>query len=108
MAYEISQELEAKLRILEIETDFFSRKPDRPTRSRYLVWLMMVVIIVGGYSAAISESPFQLAFFVPLELIITLFISTKSGYSACTQVRVKLSTITKRQMSYCQIWCLAI
>lgn len=64
MAYEITQELKDKLKIIELETDFFSRKPNRPVRSRYLVWIMTVAMVAGAWYAAKSENDILLIYFV--------------------------------------------
>lgn len=55
-----SQQLEDKLKIIEIETDFFSRKPEKLNSSRYLVWLMTACILVCAYSALTSENNLML------------------------------------------------
>ncbi len=72
MAYEISQELEEKLKLIELETDFFSCKPEKPVRSRYLVWIVTVLMVAGIWSALKSENELLLIYFVAFAVVYFL------------------------------------
>lgn len=72
MAYEITQELKDKLKIIEIETDFFSRKPKKPAMSRYLVWMMTVLMVAGAWYGAKSGNDILLIFSVAYGVILFL------------------------------------
>jgi len=75
MTQEISQQLRDKLKIIEIETEFFSRKPEKPQRRQYIVGAMVLLILSGMLSALTSEDYFQLAAFLGIAGInfLTIF-----------------------------------
>ena len=63
---EIPEQLKEKLKTIELETGFFSHKPSRPRRFKYVFLGAVAIIIAGGLVALGSEnhllSLFLLAF----------------------------------------------
>lgn len=72
MSYEISNQLQDKLKIIEIETDFFSRKPRKPHRSRFLPLAMAAFLLAGAYNALSGENNLLLLFYVSFAVIFFL------------------------------------
>jgi len=55
MEREISQHLKDKLKIIEVETEFFSRKPERPTYSRFGNYAAIALIVGSIYLVSTSD-----------------------------------------------------
>ena len=64
MEQEISQHLRDKLKIIEKETDFFSRKPEVSVYSRFTIWAVIVLCVLCAYFAFTSED--KTVFFILL------------------------------------------
>ena len=56
MEQEVSQHLKDKLRIIETETEFFSRKPQRPVYNRFRILVAIVYVLAIVYFAFTEEN----------------------------------------------------
>jgi hypothetical protein len=101
MEQEISQHLKDKLKIIETETDFFSRKPQRPIYNRFTILLAIVYILATVYFAFSAEDNtiflFLLAF-AGLQFVI--FLHQKQLFdmysSACEIIKFYKESDEKR------------
>ena len=61
---EISKQLKNRLKLIEKETEFFSRTPRKPRRSQLSLGSLSILILAGIYVAFTSEDKFLLLVFL--------------------------------------------